>query len=82
LRIFRLKLYQLFNLNQYILYDSLVKLAKFIKYYIFIDIDKLMVSGEIVNYMNPVLIYIKIFLKIITLLLNLNLGVFIISIIL
>ncbi len=82
MRIFRLKLYQLFNLNQYILYDSLVKLAKFIKYYIFIDIDKLMVSGEIVNYMNPVLIYIKIFLKIITLLLNLNLGVFIISIIL
>jgi len=82
LRIFRLKLYQLFNLNQYILYDSLVKLAKFIKYYIFIDIDKLMVSGEIVNYMNTVFIYIKIFLKIITLLLNLNLGVFIISIIL
>ena len=55
---------------------------KFIKHHILIDINKFIVLDETVGRINPVLIYIKIFLKVIALLLNLNLGVFIISIIL
>ena len=55
---------------------------KIIKYYIFIDVDKFMVPGEIMGRMNPILIYVGIFLGVIALLLNLNLSVFIISIIL
>ena len=64
------------------LHDSLVKLIKFITYYIFIDINKLMIPGEIMDRINPILIYVKIFLRVIALLLNLNLDIFIISIIL
>ncbi len=64
------------------LHDSLVKLIKFVKYYIFMDVNKFIVLGETVGRMNLVFIYIRIFLEIIALLLNLNLGVFIISIIL
>ncbi len=64
------------------LHDSLVKLIKFITYYIFIDINKLMIPGEIMDRINPILIYVKIFFRVIALLLNLNLGIFIISIIL
>ncbi len=64
------------------LHDSIVKLVKFIKYYILIDINKFMVLGETVGRINPIFIYIRIFLGVIALLLNLNLGVFIISIIL
>ncbi len=63
------------------LHDSLVKLIKFVKYYIFMDVNKFIVLGETVGRMNLVFIYIRIFLEIIALLLNLNLGVFIISII-
>ena len=62
------------------LYDSLVKLVN--KYYIFINIDKFMVLGEIIDRMNLVLMCVRIFLGVVALLLNLNLGVFIISIIL
>jgi len=65
-----------------VLHDSLVKLIKFVKYYIFMDVNKFIVLGETVGRMNLVFIYIRIFLEIIALLLNLNLGVFIISIIL
>jgi len=65
-----------------VLHDSLVKLIKFITYYIFIDINKLMIPGEIMDRINPILIYVKIFFRVIALLLNLNLGIFIISIIL
>ena len=64
------------------LHDSLIKLVKFVIYHILIDVDKFMVPGEIVGRMNPVLMYVRIFLEIIALLLNLNLGVFIILIIL
>jgi len=64
------------------LHDSFVKLVKFIKHYIFIDINKFIIPGETVGRINSILIYIKIFLKIIALLLNLNLDIFIISIIL
>ncbi len=63
-------------------YDFLVKLVKFVKYYIFIDINNLIISGEIVGQMNLILIYVRIFLEIIALLLNLNLDIFMISIIL
>ncbi len=64
------------------LHDSLVKLVKFIKYYILMDVNKLMVPGEIVGRMNLVFMCVRIFLGVIALFLNLNLGVFIISIIL
>ena len=64
------------------LHDSLVKLMKFIKYYIFIDINKLIISDETVDRMNLIFIYVRIFFRVIALLLNLNLGIFIISIIL
>ncbi len=64
------------------LHDFLVKLVKFVKYYIFMDVDKFMVPGEIVDRMNPVFICVGIFLGVIALLLNLNLSVFMISIIL
>ncbi len=64
------------------LYDSLVKLVKFVKYYIFIDIDKFMVPGETVGRINLIFIYVRIFLGVVALFLNLNLGVFMISIIL
>ncbi len=63
-------------------YDFRVKLVKFVKYYIFIDINNLIISGEIVGQMNLILIYVRIFLEIIALLLNLNLDIFMISIIL
>ena len=46
------------------------------------DINKFIIPGETVGRINPVFIYVRIFLKIVALLLNLNLGVFIISIIL
>jgi len=65
-----------------VFHDFLIKLMKFVKHYIFININKFMVPGETVGRMNLVFIYIRIFLEIIALLLNLNLGVFIISIIL
>ena len=63
-------------------HDSLVKLVKFVKYYIFIDIDKFMVPGETVDRMNLIFIYVKIFLAVIALFLSLNLNIFMISIIL
>ena len=56
-------------------------MVKFIKQYILIDINKLIIPDEIVGRINPVLIYVKIFLRVIALLLNLNLDIFIISII-
>ncbi len=55
---------------------------KFVKYYTLIDVNKLIIPGETVGRINPIFIYIKIFLGVIALLLNLNLDVFIISIIL
>ena len=58
-----------------------IKMVKFVKYYIFMDVNKFMILGEIVGQINPVFIYIKIFLRVIALFLNLNLGIFIISII-
>ncbi len=64
------------------LHDSLIKLVKFIKYYIFINIKKFMIPSETVDRMNLILIYVRIFLEVVALLLNLNLGVFMISIIL
>ncbi len=64
------------------LHDSLIKLVKFIKHHIFIDVDKFIVPDKIISRMNPVLIYVRIFFRIIALLLNLNLSIFIISIIL
>jgi len=64
------------------LHDSLIKLMKFIKYYILMDVDKFIVSGETVGRINLIFIYVKIFFGIIALFLNLILGVFIISIIL
>ncbi len=63
-------------------YDFFIKLVKFVKHYIFIDIDKFMVLGEIVGRINLIFIYIRIFLRVVALLLNLNLSVFMISIIL
>ena len=64
------------------LHDSLIKLMKFIKYYILMDVDKFIIPGEIVGRMNPILMCVEIFLGVVALLLNLNLGVFMISIIL
>ncbi len=55
---------------------------KFVKYYIFMNINKFMVPGETVGRINLIFICVGIFLKVIALLLNLNLGVFMISIIL
>ncbi len=63
------------------LHDSLIKLVKFVKYYILININKFIIPGEIVGRINLVFIYVGIFLKVVALLLNLNLGIFIILII-
>ncbi len=63
-------------------HDFLIKLMKFVKHYIFININKFMVPGETVGRMNLVFIYVRIFLGVITLFLNLNLDIFMISIIL
>ena len=46
------------------------------------DINKFIIPGETVGQMNLIFIYVKIFLKLIALLLKLNLDIFIISIIL